>query len=85
VEFPGRDLRLGLVDASQGKIGTPVDKMLLFCFQYDPSTARYSATILSVMRIMAVATMAGLLLMILIYRKRDVRAARAKLAQQGAH
>jgi protein SCO1 len=85
VEFPGRDLRLGLVDASQGKIGTPVDKMLLFCFQYDPSTARYSATILSVMRILAVGTMAGLLLMILIYRKRDVRAARAKLTQQGAH
>ena len=85
VEFPGRDLRLGLVDASQGKIGTPVDKMLLFCFQYDPSTARYSATILSVMRIMAVATMAGLLLMILIYRKRDARAARAKLTHQGAH
>ena len=51
VEFPGRDLRLGLVDASQGKIGTPVDKMLLFCFQYDPSTARYSATILGIMRI----------------------------------
>ena len=85
VEFPGRDLRLGLVDASQGKIGTPVDKMLLFCFQYDPSTARYSATILSVMRILAVATMAGLLLMILIYRRRDARAARAKLMHQGAH
>ena len=85
VEFPGRDLRLGLVDASQGKIGTPVDKMLLFCFQYDPSTARYSATILSVMRIFALGTIAGLVLMILIYRKRDMRAARAKLTQQGAH
>ncbi len=85
VEFPGRDLRLGLVDASQGKIGTPVDKMLLFCFQYDPSTARYSATILSVMRIFALGTIAGLVLMILIYRKRDMRAARAKLSHQGAH
>jgi protein SCO1/2 len=85
VEFPGRDLRLGLVDASQGKIGTPVDKMLLFCFQYDPSTARYSATILSIMRICAVGTVAGLLLTILIYRKRDARAARAKLSHQGAH
>jgi protein SCO1 len=85
VEFPGRDLRLGLVDASQGKIGTPVDKMLLFCFQYDPSTARYSATILRIMRILAIGTVAGLLLMILIYRKRDARAARAKLSHQGAH
>ncbi len=59
--------------------------MLLFCFQYDPSTARYSATILSIMRIFAVGIVAGLVLMILIYRKRDVRAARAKLSHQGAH
>jgi protein SCO1/2 len=84
VEFPGRDLRLGLVDASQGKIGTPVDKMLLFCFQYDPSTARYSATILSIMRLMAVATVAGLLLMILIFRRRDKRTAQTNLSHQGA-
>src|SRR5215470_12565011 len=66
VEFPGRDLRLGLVDASQGKIGTPVDKMLLFCFQYDPSKARYSATVLGIMRLMAVATVAGLVGLIVI-------------------
>jgi len=84
VEFPGRDLRLGLVDASQGKIGTPVDKMLLFCFQYDPSTARYSATILGIMRLMAVGTVAGLLLMILLFRRRDKRAAQANLSHQGA-
>jgi protein SCO1 len=84
VEFPGRDLRLGLVDASLGKIGTPVDKMLLFCFQYDPSTARYSATILGIMRLMAVGTVAGLLLLILIFRRRDKRAAQANLSHQGA-
>ena len=84
VEFPGRDLRLGLVDASQGKIGTPVDKMLLFCFQYDPSTARYSATILGIMRVLALMTVAGLLLMIVIYRQREKRAARRNLSHQGA-
>jgi protein SCO1/2 len=85
VEFPGRDLRLGLVDASQGKIGTPVDKALLFCFQYDPSTARYSATILGIMRIGAVLTVAALLLVILFYRRREARAPRTTLSQQGAH
>jgi len=84
VEFPARDLRLGLVDASQRKIGTPVDKMLLFCFQYDPSTARYSATILRIMRVLALMTIAGLLLMIVIYRQRDKRAARRNLSHQGA-
>ena len=85
VEFPGRDLRLGLVDASQGKSDTPVDKALLYCFQYDPSTARYSATILGVMRIGAVLTMAALLFVILFFRRREVRASRSTLSQQGAH
>jgi len=83
VEFPGRDLRLGLVDASQGKIGTPVDKVLLFCFQYDPSAARYSATILSIMRVGAVLTIAGLLFVILFFWRRE-HAARTTLSQQGA-
>ena len=85
VEFPGRDLRLGLVDASQGKIGSPVDKALLYCFQYDPSAARYSATILGVMRIGAVLTMAALLFVILFFRRRETRAPRSTLSQQGAH
>ena len=85
VEFPGRDLRLGLVDASQGKIGTPVDKALLFCFQYDPSAGRYSATILGVMRVGAVLTVLALLFAILFFRRRDHRASRTTLRQQGAH
>jgi len=87
VEFPGRDLRLGLVDASQGKMGTPVDKALLYCFQYDPSAARYSATILGIMRIGAVLTVAALLFVILFFRRRESRAriARTTLSQQGAH
>jgi len=84
VEFPGRDLRLGLVDASAGKIGTPVDKVLLYCFQYDPSAARYSATILGIMRAGAVLTVAGLLCVILFVRRRD-HAPRTNLSQQGAH
>jgi len=85
VEFPGRDLRLGLVDASQGKIGTPVDKALLYCFQYDPSTARYSATILGILRIGAALTIPGLLLIMLFFRRREAHAPPANLTQQGAH
>ena len=37
VEYAPRDLRLGLVEAADGKIGTPVDQLLLFCFHYDPA------------------------------------------------
>jgi protein SCO1/2 len=84
VEFPGRDLRLGLVDASEGRIGTPVDKVLLYCFQYDPSAARYSATIIGIMRVGAVLTVAGLAFVILFLRRRSP-APRTNLSQQGAH
>src|SRR6266478_6349724 len=50
VEYPGRDMRLGLVDASAGRIGTPIDHVLLYCYHYDPSSARYSASILKIIR-----------------------------------
>jgi protein SCO1/2 len=41
IEYSPRDLRLGLVEASNEKIGTPVDSVLLFCYHYDPSTGKY--------------------------------------------
>src|ERR1019366_4075350 len=41
VQYPARDLRLGLVEASRGKIGTITDHALLFCYQYDPTTGKY--------------------------------------------
>ena len=83
VEYPARDVRLGLVDASAGKIGTPIDRALLFCYQYDPASARYSASILKIIRLGGVLTILGLVAGILIFRRRDISAARTKI--QGAH
>jgi protein SCO1/2 len=82
VEYPSRDVRLGLVDASAGKIGTPIDHLLLYCFQYDPSTARYSATILRIIRIGGLFTIFTIVAGILIFRRRD-HALEPKA--QGAH
>ena len=82
VEYPSRDVRLGLVDASAGKIGTPIDHLLLYCFQYDPSTARYSATILRIIRIGGLLTIFTIVAGILIFRRRD-HALDSKA--QGAH
>jgi protein SCO1 len=45
VSYPQRDLRLGLEEASQGKIGSPVDQILLFCYHYDPHTGKYGLVI----------------------------------------
>jgi protein SCO1 len=83
VEYPSRDVRLGLVDASAGKIGTPVDRALLFCYQYDPTSAHYSASILKIIRLAGVLTILVLVAGMLIFRRRDIAAARTKL--QGAH
>jgi protein SCO1/2 len=83
VEYPARDLRLGLVDASAGKIGTPIDRALLFCYQYDPTSARYSASILKIVRLGGVLTIVCLVAGFLIFRRRDIVAARTKM--QGAH
>jgi protein SCO1/2 len=82
VEYPARDVRLGLVDASAGKIGTPIDRALLFCYQYDPTSARYSASILKIIRLGGILTILALVAGMLIFRRRDI-AARTKL--EGAH
>jgi len=85
VEFPARDVRLGLVDASAGKIGSPVDHVLLYCFQYDPSTAHYSATILGIVRLGGIVTIATMIVVFLIFRRRERAAAHPNLHHQGAH
>lgn len=51
VQYPARDVRLGLVEASQGKIGSPTDAVLLFCYHYDPLTGKYGIVVSNVMRI----------------------------------
>ena len=50
VQYPARDVRLGLVEASEGKIGTLTDHALLYCYQYDPMTGRYGMVVMNVLR-----------------------------------
>jgi protein SCO1/2 len=67
VEFPPKDLRLGLVQASQGKIGTVVDEVLLYCYHYDPRTGKYGAVISRILQLSGAATilvLGGLLLIL---------------------
>lgn len=81
VEYPGRDMRLGLVDASAGKIGSPIDHVLLFCYHYDPAAAVYSASILKIIRLAGVLTILCLVGGILISRRRETLAAARNLRQ----
>ncbi len=56
VDFPPKDLRMGLVEASQGKIGNAVDAVLLYCYHYDPETGKYGAMVANILRLAAGAT-----------------------------
>ena len=51
IEFSPRDLRLGLIEAAAGKIGSPIDQLLLFCFHYNPITGKYGLLISNVIKL----------------------------------
>jgi len=57
IEYPPKDLRLGLVQASQNRIGTVVDQVLLYCYHYNPDTGKYGAVISRILQLAALATM----------------------------
>jgi protein SCO1/2 len=78
IEYAPRDLRLGLVEASAGQIGTPVDQVLLYCFHYDPSNGKYGAVVINMIRLAGAATLlilGGSLVLLSRRRARMVRAA----------
>ena len=76
IEYPARDLRLALIEASENKIGSPVDQLLLYCFHYDPLTGKYGLVIMNVLRVGGVATVLLLGTFMLVMFRRDRRAQR---------
>jgi protein SCO1/2 len=71
VEFAPKDLRFGLIEASENKIGTVVDQMLLYCYHYNPATGKYGAVIMNVLRLAGVATVLILGALVFILFRRD--------------
>ncbi len=73
VEYSPRDLRLALVEASDNRIGSAVDQVLLFCYGYDPATGKYSASVMKLVRTAGAATVAAVLLFIGLMFWKDAR------------
>jgi protein SCO1 len=70
VEFPPRDLRLGLVQASQNKIGTLADQVLLYCYHYDPQSGKYGAIISHIIQLGGGVTLLSLgTVLIILFRR----------------
>lgn len=77
IEYPPRDLRLAIAEASEGKSGSFVDPLLLLCYQYDPATGRYGVAILRILKLAGIATVIALGLGILSLARRHRRSPRA--------
>jgi cytochrome c oxidase subunit 2 len=74
IEYGPKDLRLGIIEASEGRIGTPADKILLYCFHYDPATGKYSLMVLNVIRLGGIATLLAIAILLFVLRKKNRRA-----------
>jgi protein SCO1/2 len=57
IDYPARDVKLGLMDATGGKIGSAIDQVQLFCFHYDPATGKYGVLIMRVLRLGGIVTL----------------------------
>ena len=71
LEYSARDLRLSLVQASEEKIGNIVDRVLLYCYRYDPATGKYGVVIIRAVRIFGVATALALFTFMFVMFRRD--------------
>jgi protein SCO1/2 len=71
VEYAPRDLKLALVEASSGKLGNVIDQLILYCYHYDPSTGRYSAVVMNMVRVGGAATVLAMGLFVVIMRRRE--------------
>jgi protein SCO1/2 len=77
VEYAPKDLRLSLVEASDGKLGSPIDQLLLLCYHYDAATGRYSRIALGAMRAGGALTLLSLGALVAVMIVREKRARRA--------
>ena len=73
VEYAVKDVQLGLVEASDNRIGSLVDQLLLYCFHYDPASGKYGFLIINLIRLGGVITILGVVAMLFILRRRSPR------------
>lgn len=73
VEYAPRDLQLALVEAGQGKIGTPIDAVITYCYRYNPLLNRHDLVIARIVQIGCVLTMVILGSYMVVNFRRDIR------------
>ena len=82
IEFSARDIRLGIIEASSERIGTPIDDVLLLCYHYDPATGAYGASVLRMVRAGGIATIVAFAVFLTVSLRRERAAGRAAAASR---
>jgi protein SCO1/2 len=83
ISYSPRDLRLGLVEASNHQIGSAADQILLFCFHYDPVEGKYGATVMNLVRLGGVLTILAVGGFVFVLWRQDRHRARPAQATDG--
>ncbi len=73
IDYAPRDVKLGLVETAENKVGGVTEQLLLYCFHYDPSTGKYGFAVLNALRLAAVATLVGMGAMGFVFWRRGRR------------
>lgn len=84
IEYPPKDVRLALVEASENQIGSLVDQILLYCYRYDPQVGRYTAVTMRILRITGALFVLGMIIFVWIAIRRDRSANDAQSHTLGA-
>ena len=71
IDYSANDLKLGMMESAENKVGSAADQLLLYCYHYDPATGKYGLAILRVMRVAAVATLLGMGVMGFVFWRRN--------------
>lgn len=79
IEFSPKDLRLGLIEAANEQIGSPVDQFMLLCFSYDPASGKYTLAVLKTLRLAGGLTVIAIGLYVLVALRRERRNRRREL------
>lgn len=74
IDYSPKDLKFGIMESSENKIGNPAEQLYLYCFHYDPSTGKYGFAILNLLRVFAVATLIGLGAMLFVFWRKNKNA-----------
>lgn len=73
IDYSPKDIKFGVMESAENKVGNPAEKLLLYCYHYDPSTGKYGLAILNVIRLGGIATLIGLGAMGFVFWRRNKR------------